>query len=871
MEKKLDLIKLPRLLSAYSEEEYIQQQRARFIFYACLALLATLSVLIFIRLITHPLYIHGDPSHKFVLLPLVFLFVSILICLVLLIRGYYNASANILPLALTTVIWFITFFTRESLLTRYDTVVYIFAIISIVPLIVNKNVYLIFLYPAVNVIVLYAFVFILKNKTGMTNTEMLDYLIDVTVSFGFVGFLNYNIYNINRKAVANAEASYKKKNEAESALYKSEKRYREMALLLPQTIYEANNEGFLTYMNKAGVTMYGYTEDEIKTGINVIETIAKEDRERLYMNFLGILGGASSHGNRYMAQRKDGSRFPVEIFSAPIIENGKRVGARGIIYDISERVKAEEEIRKSHELFKELIDSNPFSINLIDMEGRILLFNNAFLKHSGLTTEEITGKTFNELGITIENEEYVLKEIYEKGSISNFETTLTYKNGEKKNILIYSSIVYANQEKAIISSTIDITERKILEGKLKENEELFRTMTEMVPYSIHILDKNFKHIVANDAFLKRFHFTMDDIKGKTFKDLGFIEEEEAAYNIAMELKSRGMISNLETGHISPEGKKIYNLISMKPLILEKELHYIATAVDISDRKALEDKLLDYNQHLEDLVKERTEELAAANSDLKETNEELKSQREQLEVTYNKLEEAQGQLIETEKMASLGILTSGIAHEINNPLNYIFNGTVAIESLIKEKYPEQMDELSPLFSAINQGIGRASDIVKSLNICSRKEEQAFSECNVHEIIDNCLTMLKNKYKDRIEIIRNYAGNIPLFPGLEGKLHQAFLNVLNNAVQAIESEGKITISTSVASNMITVRISDTGAGISATNIKHIFDPFFTTKDPGKGTGLGLSITQKIIQEHGGTINCRSNIGEGSEFIINLLLNQ
>jgi len=115
------------------------------------------------------------------------------------------------------------------------------------------------------------------------------------------------------------------------------------------------------------------------------------------------------------------------------------------------------------------------------------------------------------------------------------------------------------------------------------------------------------------------------------------------------------------------------------------------------------------------------------------------------------------------------------------------------------------------------------------------------------------------------------DIPLIQGREGKLHQAFLNILTNAIQSIEKEGRIIITTGFANNILSEKISDTGVGISAANMKYIFDPFFTTKDPGKGTGLGLSVTQKIIQDHGGTIICKSKIAEGSEFIINLLLNQ
>ncbi|MDX9848231.1 MAG: HAMP domain-containing sensor histidine kinase [Tenuifilaceae bacterium] len=223
------------------------------------------------------------------------------------------------------------------------------------------------------------------------------------------------------------------------------------------------------------------------------------------------------------------------------------------------------------------------------------------------------------------------------------------------------------------------------------------------------------------------------------------------------------------------------------------------------------------------------------------------------------------------MASLGVLTAGVAHEINNPINYIYNGAKAIENFLVDKSPENLETLKPLFEAISTGIHRITGIVKSLNKYSRKDESALVNCNLNEILDNALAILYNQFKKRIEINKEYSDTPPVTMAKEGELHQVLLNILINAIQSIENEGTITLKTQTSDNGISVSIKDSGIGIPAKYLSKIFDPFFTTKDPGKGTGLGLSITKRIIQEHKGTINCYSEPNKGSEFVITLPLTQ
>ena len=240
------------------------------------------------------------------------------------------------------------------------------------------------------------------------------------------------------------------------------------------------------------------------------------------------------------------------------------------------------------------------------------------------------------------------------------------------------------------------------------------------------------------------------------------------------------------------------------------------------------------------------------------------QKEELEAILDKLKEAQLHLVQSEKMASLGVLSSGIAHEINNPLNFINGGIFGLEKYFHTHLEDRYHEVSMYINAINVGIKRATDIVSSLSHYSRRDDLPRTECNIHSIIDNCLIMLQSRLKFKVEIQRKYTEMTYNLIANEGKLHQALLNVLSNAEQAIEKEGIITILTEVKKDKLIVSITDTGEGISPENLEKIFDPFFTTKDPGLGTGLGLSITYKIVMEHNGSLTYESQLGQGTKAI-------
>ena len=221
------------------------------------------------------------------------------------------------------------------------------------------------------------------------------------------------------------------------------------------------------------------------------------------------------------------------------------------------------------------------------------------------------------------------------------------------------------------------------------------------------------------------------------------------------------------------------------------------------------------------------------------------------------------------MASLGLMATGIAHEINNPLNFIKNGVEALNKKVGDTRIKDKTELEALFNIVNEGVVRASNIVKSLSHFSRKSPTMDEECNLKDIIENCLLILHSKIKGRIRVKTHFARGKKLVKGNEGRLHQVMMNIISNAEQAIEDTGTIDITTLVEGNNLKVIIKDDGSGISEENLSKIGDPFFTTKAPGEGTGLGLFISFSIIEEHNGNLEVISSPEEGTSFIISLPL--
>ncbi len=239
----------------------------------------------------------------------------------------------------------------------------------------------------------------------------------------------------------------------------------------------------------------------------------------------------------------------------------------------------------------------------------------------------------------------------------------------------------------------------------------------------------------------------------------------------------------------------------------------------------------------------------------------------LKAALDELKETQLQLINSEKMASLGQLVAGVAHEINTPVASIKSNNSIIAKLISQIEQQDIKEmLTEINNLDKEAIARISNIVVSLKKFVRLDESELQEANINKELDLTLELIRHETKNRIEIIKNY-GDIPLIKCYPNMLNQVFTNMLVNACQAIKENGKITITTDYQEHKLIVKIKDNGKGIPKENLNKIFTAGYTTKGVGVGTGLGLAISQKIIDKHNGKIAVNSDVGQGTEFVITI----
>ncbi len=283
--------------------------------------------------------------------------------------------------------------------------------------------------------------------------------------------------------------------------------------------------------------------------------------------------------------------------------------------------------------------------------------------------------------------------------------------------------------------------------------------------------------------------------------------------------------------------------------------------------------------------------------LEELQRELEAKNKELESAYNELKTTQAKIFQQEKLASIGQLAAGIAHEINNPIGFVYSNLDTLSKYIQRllefmslqqdvlnasadsdsktlldekrtvlKIDFIIEDIDGLIKESLEGLERVKKIVMDLKSFSRVDDEEYTHADVNECLETTLNIVWNELKYKATVTKEY-GDIPVTKCYPRQLNQVFMNILVNAAQAIEEKGEIRIKSWHEEGYIFVSISDTGPGIPEENLNRIFEPFFTTKEVGKGTGLGLSITYDIVKKHGGNIKVESKIGQGTTFVVSI----
>ena len=424
--------------------------------------------------------------------------------------------------------------------------------------------------------------------------------------------------------------------------------------------------------------------------------------------------------------------------------------------------------------------------------------------------------------------------------------------------------------------------RKEVEEVARKNERVFKTLIANLPQKVLLKDKTSRFIYCNEKYAESVGLTVDDVIGKT--DYDFCPPEIAEKYIKGD---QAVIESAET---------IEDVFRYEKQGEEFITRVLKTAVK-NETGQVEGVLCVFEDFTNRVKYE--EEIKQANKDLESTNTQLK--------------ETQGQLVQNEKLASIGQLAAGVAHEINNPLGFVNSNSSTLEKYLssimsvlgayeaaiqslQQEGPDGLDEavkkindtkedvqidfiledIPELFSDSREGVDRIIKIVKSLRDFSRIDQmEDFSGYDLNHGLDTTLVVAKNELKYAANIEKDYSDLPEIFCN-SGQLNQVFLNILVNAAQAIASQqqdemGTIRIITYQEDDYAVCEISDNGSGISQENVSKIFDPFFTTKPVGEGTGLGLNVSYDIIvNKHKGKLSVESEVGQGTTFIIKIPVN-
>lgn len=440
---------------------------------------------------------------------------------------------------------------------------------------------------------------------------------------------------------------------------------------------------------------------------------------------------------------------------------------------------------------------------------------------------------------------------------------------------------------------LKIMEHEVAEEALGVSQERLYSILNATDDGIVSFDSNGKIVFWNSGAEAIFQYSSSEVSSKNFNII--IPEKLQNGDIFSQITSYARITNrkIEIMGLRKDKSEFPMELSYGNWHSKGETYFTVIIRDMSERKILEENLLREKMRLEEAQKE----LIRKNIELEETNRIIEENRKKLEVAHEKLKISQIKIIHQEKMASIGQLAAGVAHEINNPAGFISgnlraldkyvnkftdfikaqsgiingnNSREAIEELNIKKRKLKIDyiteDIKELIKESLDGADRISMIVQDLRGFSRMDEGNCKLSDINECLKSTLNIVRNELKYKATVNNDY-GDIPQINCYPQQLKQVFTNLLVNASHAIETKGEIGIKTWFKDNSVFISISDTGCGIRKENISKIFEPFFTTKEEGKGTGLGLSISREIIQKHGGEITVESTPGEGTTFTIML----
>ena len=579
--------------------------------------------------------------------------------------------------------------------------------------------------------------------------------------------------------------------------------------------------------------------------------------------------------------RNVGGKDRYLFFDAVPVRNGEgeMIAVIETLLDLTERKRTEESLEKSEEKFFKAFHGSPDGIVINTKAGGLFIeANEAFVRMLGYLPEEVIGHSSVELGLWVDPGERarIIEQTDREGVVRNVEVSIRVKSGLIRTFLWSSDVIDLNGRDCLIVTVRDVTDQK-------ENErQLLSSKAELTS----------KHEELSALFGQ-----VESVKREWEKTMDCIND------MVILLDRNGRVRRCNRAAVEFVGASYGEIIGQDwQQLLKLTEMFLPPISAIRSFYCCEFHLEAANRWLavtyyRDSDAEDLEHSGAVVT----INDVTESKQAALELTqaYTELKETHDQMVQQEKMASIGQLAAGVAHEINNPTGYIISnlGTLSkyqarlvdfinaqSEIISSLDSPEQqklatlrrqmkidyiIGDLPDLVSESLDGAERIKNIVHSLKCFSRKDNDEYTTASITDCLESTINIIWNEIKYKATLKKEF-GDLPAIRCYPQKLSQVFMNLIVNAAHALEEKGEITVSAWQKESAIYVTVADTGSGIPEEIRGRIFEPFFTTKEIGKGTGLGLSISYGIVREHGGEITVESTVGTGTTFTVMLPLN-
>jgi PAS domain S-box-containing protein len=535
--------------------------------------------------------------------------------------------------------------------------------------------------------------------------------------------------------------------------------------------------------------------------------------------------------------------------------------------EVTERKQIEEQLRYSEERFIKAFRSNPAALAITNYnDGTIIDVNGSYERLMGYGRSELIGRKTMDFNIYLHPSARaeILQLLVDTGEAHDRDLTLRRKDGQLVDTIAAFETIAVDGGMAILSSLTDVTDRKKVEKALEESEKQYRLLFAANPNPMYVFDEEtFRFLAVNDAAVLHYGWSREEFLTMTVLDIRPPEDRRLALDTIHRYQGAHETAIGTYRHCRKDGTVMDMEITISSLTFAGRPGRLCSMNDITDRKRMEEALLESRDQLEQRVEERTEELRDAYLRLQEETKER--------------EQAQAQLRQAQKMEALGTLSGGIAHDFNNILAAIIGFTELVEGHV-DKGSRDAHHLERVMQAAIRG----RELVRQMLTFSRKDEQEKKPLAIDSVLDETMKLVRATTPTTISIsVKNMARSAVIY-GDHTQIQQVLMNLCTNATYAMRDKGgvlDISLSELNVSPLngnphgidhglyVKLTVSDTGTGMPATIMDRIFDPFFTTKKVGEGTGLGLSVVHGIIEQHNGYITVESKPDIGSVFTIYL----